>query len=172
MRLVSFQDLYCSRMDSWKPTRSFANDMWVLGRTKSSIHPTQSPSLPPRSISGTGWVWHLLVQTLVDGVTVMLNYPLLDQRPTCCENSEQGFQPFLICTQKITLHSVLWLFSEDKWRRCSTFQSSAVQENYPCMGVSRIWQNSRQRVDHTKTKDARRPKRGPTRLGPSECETQ
>ena len=26
--------------------------------------------------------------------------------------------------------------------------------------------------DHTKTKDARRPKRGPTHLGPRECETQ
>ena len=73
---------------------------------------------------------------------------------------------------KTTLHSVLWLFSEDEWRHCSSFQSSAVQENYPCMGVSRIWQNSRQRVDHTKIKDARRPKRGPTHLGPRECETQ
>jgi len=51
---------------------------------------------------------------LVDGVTVWLNYPLLDQRPTCCENTEQGLQPFLICTRKTTLHSVLWLFSEDK----------------------------------------------------------
>ena len=51
---------------------------------------------------------------LVDGVTMWLNYPLLDQRPTCCENTEQGVQPFLICTQKTTLHSVLWLFSEDK----------------------------------------------------------
>jgi len=37
---------------------------------------------------------------LVDGVTVWLNYPLLDQRPTCCENTEQGLQPSLICTQK------------------------------------------------------------------------
>ena len=46
-------------------------------------------------------------------VTVWINFPLLDQRPTCCENTEQGLQPFRICTQKTTLHSVLWLFLED-----------------------------------------------------------
>ena len=41
-------------------------------------------------------------------------YPLLHQRPTCCENTEQGLHPSRICTQKTTLHSVLWLFLEDK----------------------------------------------------------
>jgi len=93
---------------------------------------------------------------LVDGVTAWLSYLLLDQRPTCCDNIEKRLQPFLICTHKTTLHSVLLRFSVDKWNDYGTLQSRVVQEKYPCMGVSKIYQNSRQKVAHTRIKDVRR----------------
>ena len=138
MRLVSYQDLYCSLMDSWKPLKKFCK--WHVGSRSNRVKHTlyTAPVTSSQEYHRHGVSPVPAGAKLVDGVTVWLNYPLLDQRPTCCENTEQGLQPFLICTQKTTLHSVLWLFSEDKWRHCATFQSSAVQENYPCMGVSRI----------------------------------
>jgi len=98
--------------------------------------------------------------------------PALRPETNMLKTQSKGFNPSGFVRKKTTLHSVLWLFLEDKWRHCATFQSSAAQDNYPCTDVSRIQQNTRQQVDHTKTKDARRPKRGPTHLGPKECETQ
>jgi len=133
---ASHQDLYCSRMDSWKPFRKFCK--WHLGSWSNKVKhtPYTAPVTSSQRYQQHGVSPAPAGAKLVDGVTVWLNYPLLDQRPTCCENSEQGFQPFLICKPKTSLHSVLWLFSEDEWRHCSTFQSSAIQENYPRIGVS------------------------------------
>jgi len=37
----------------------------------------------------------------------IFNYPLLGLRPTCCENTEQGLQPFLICKHETTLQRPL-----------------------------------------------------------------
>jgi len=127
-----------SRMNSWKPFRKVCkchtgprsnkvkHTHYTVPVTSSQKYQRNRVRRAPAS------------SKLVDGVTVWLNYPLLDQRPACCENTEQGFQPFLICTLETTLHSVLGLFSEDKWSHYVTLQSSAFQENYQCMGVSRI----------------------------------
>jgi len=129
-RLVSYQDLYCSGMDSWKPFRKFCK--WHLGIQSNKVKHTlyTAPITSSTKYKRHGVSLAPAGARLVDGVLVWLNYPLLDQRPTCCENTEQGFQPFLICTPKTTLHSVLWLFSGNNWRHCATFQSSAAQENY------------------------------------------
>jgi len=128
MRLAYYQDLYCSLMDSWKPFKLFCK--WHVGSRSNKVNHT--PSTAPIT-SSQKYQRHRVSPAfasakLVDGVTVWLNYPLLDQRPTCCENTEQGFQPFRICTQKTTLHSVLWLFLEDQWRHCATFQSSGSRK--------------------------------------------
>jgi len=99
-RLVSQQDLYCSRMDSWKPFRKFCK--WHMGSRSNKVKhtPYTAPITSSQKYQRHGVSLAPTGAKLVDEVTVWLNCPLLDQRLTCCENSEQGFPPFLICTPK------------------------------------------------------------------------
>jgi len=166
--LIFYHDLYYSRMDSWKPFRKF--DKWHVGSRSNKVKHTHytAPITSSQKYQQHGVSLASASAKLVDGVTVRLNYSTNMSRK---HRVRASTFPDLYAKNNATQHPLAIFRRQEKALR--DFSVKCGPGKLPMHGGSpEFKKNSRQQVDHTKTKDAMCPKRGPTHLGPRECETQ